>query len=303
MGVLDQASRYAAQAEPEAVVRRVLRGVDTTLRFRTWVDMRITPRPGHRDRTADRVAELVSPEAPERPWLLVFEFQAQHDPEKLDVTLAEAAHLRLEARHGEDRRGKYHILVALVYLRGSCPEAVLDMTLPGGWGTKHAPLIWNVAEDDASAALDALAAGALSWGILFWIPLMRGAEDPAVLARWLEHASRIESARVRADLARIALVFAELAGRLIAWSDAMKEWTMIESQLVQEWTADARRETELATRRENLLEALKERFPQPVPDEFVGLINRQESVELLRDRFRAALRAPSLENFLAVLRR
>ncbi len=78
---------------------------------------------------------------------------------------------------------------------------------------------------------------------------------------------------------------------------------MIESQLVWEWTADARREAEVTTRREDLLLTLKERFSAPLSEEVVGLINRQESVELLRDWFRAALRAPSLEEFLAVLRR
>ena len=78
---------------------------------------------------------------------------------------------------------------------------------------------------------------------------------------------------------------------------------MIESQLVQEWTADARRETELATRRDVLLEILKERFTEPLSEEIVGLIDHQESVEVLRDWFRAALHVPSLEEFIAVLRR
>jgi len=155
MGVLDQAARYAAQADAEAVIRRVLRGANVALRFRGWVDTRLTPRPGQRDRTADRVAELVEENAAGPPWLLVFEFQARHDPEKLDVTLAEAGQLRLEARHGDDRRGKYNILVALVYLRGECPESVLDMTLPDGRGTRHAPLIWNVGADTAGETLDA----------------------------------------------------------------------------------------------------------------------------------------------------
>src|SRR5438093_580167 len=142
-----------------------------------------------------------------------------------------------------------NILVALVYLRGACPESVLDMTLPGGWGTRHAPLVWNVAGDSASESLDALVAGTITWGILFWIPLMNGGDDPDVLARWRELASQVENARIRADLTRIVLVFAELAGRLIAWSEALKEWGMIESQLVWEWTADARREAEVTTRR------------------------------------------------------
>ena len=78
---------------------------------------------------------------------------------------------------------------------------------------------------------------------------------------------------------------------------------MVESKLVMEWTADARREAELATRREDVLMTLKERFPDPLPEDIVGLINQQESGELLRDWFRAALRTPSLEEFLAVLRR
>src|SRR6185437_13164258 len=283
MGVLDQASRYAAQADPDAVVGRLLRGGSISLRFRAWVDTRTTPRPGHRDRTADRVAELVRDAIPDQLWLLIFEFQSQHDPDKLDVTLSEAGQLRLEARHGDDRRGKYNILTALIYLRGACPESVLDMTLPGGWGTRHEALVWNVGDDDAREALDDLGAGTTTWGILFWIPLMRRGDDPAVLVRWREEALRVENIRVQADLMRIALVFAELAGRLIVWSNAMKEWNMIESQLVWEWTADARREAEVATRREDLLLAIKERFPEPIPEEIVSLINQQESVELLRD--------------------
>jgi len=78
---------------------------------------------------------------------------------------------------------------------------------------------------------------------------------------------------------------------------------MIESQLVWEWTADARRESELATRREDLLLTLKTRFPDPLPQEIADLINRQDSVEVLRDWFTAALRAGSLEEFIAVVRR
>jgi hypothetical protein len=78
---------------------------------------------------------------------------------------------------------------------------------------------------------------------------------------------------------------------------------MIESQLVLEWTADARRESDLMARREFLLTTLKERFAEPLPEEIGGLINQQTSIEVLRDWFRAALHVPSLEAFVAVLRR
>ena len=40
------------------------------------------------------VAGLDDPVAPEQPSLLILEFQAQHNPDKLDVTLEEAANLR-----------------------------------------------------------------------------------------------------------------------------------------------------------------------------------------------------------------
>jgi hypothetical protein len=73
-------------------------------------------------------------------------------------------------RHGQERTGKYNVLPVLVYLRGRCPEPILDMTVPGNLGTRHAPVIWNVADDVASAALDALEGGRTTWGILFWVP-------------------------------------------------------------------------------------------------------------------------------------
>jgi hypothetical protein len=301
MGVLDQAARYAAQADPEVVVGRLLRNTDASLRFQWWVDTRTTPRPGQPDRTADRVAELVEDNNPQQPWLLLFEFQAQHDPDKLDVTLVEAAQLRLELRHGEERRGKFKIVVALVYLQGTCPDSVLDMTLSGGWGTKHATLVWNVANDLAGAGLDSLAAGTVTWGILFWLPLMSGADDPVILTRWREQAMRVENVRVRGDLIRIALLFADLAGRLAVWSDAMKEWNMIDSPLVLQWTAEARRDTELATRREDILMTLRARFPEPLSEEIVKVINHQDSVQLLRAWFHAALYSPSLAAFTVVL--
>src|SRR4051794_25317846 len=141
MGVFDQAARYAAQEDPAAVVARLVRGLRESLRFREWVESRTTPLPGERDRTADRVAALADEADPDRPWLLLVEFQAEHDADKLDVTLLEAARLRTEVRFGPDRKGRYRVLAALVYLRGLCPEAELDMTVGGVRGTWHKPVL------------------------------------------------------------------------------------------------------------------------------------------------------------------
>ena len=172
MGVFDQAARLAAHGDPDAVTRRILAGTKAVLRFKDWADSRTLATPGGSDRTADFVAVLEDAAAPELPWLLVFEFQSRHDPDKLDVTLEEAARIRIHARHGQDRQGKFRVLTALIYLTGSCPDAALDMTLPEGFGTRHAPVVWNVAADSAEATLTAVASGQASWGMLFWVALM-----------------------------------------------------------------------------------------------------------------------------------
>jgi hypothetical protein len=298
MGVYDQAARFAAQAEPGAVVRRVLAPTGAALPFREWLDTRTIPLPGGPERIADLVAALDDPAG--APALLVFEFQAQHDPAKLDVTLEEAGILRGHARHGADRQGKYRVLTALVYLQGRCPEGVLDMTLPGGFGTRHAPLVWNVAEDSAPATLEAVASGSLSWGMLFWMPLEAEGQQDAVIARWREVVvQRVADRRTRGNLAGIALVFAELVGRGAEWRRGLEGFEMTESQVVNEWISQGM----LKDRRQLLLEALEGRFPGAAPSDVVRLIQQQDSLDVLHDWFKAAIRVSTFEQFLDVLKK
>lgn len=54
MGAFDQAARFAAQADPEAVVRRVLFPCGVELHFREWLDTRTIPLPGPRRRSGRR---------------------------------------------------------------------------------------------------------------------------------------------------------------------------------------------------------------------------------------------------------
>jgi hypothetical protein len=256
--------------------------------------------PGGPDRTADLVAILEDPTAPEQPWLLVFEFQGQPDPEKLDVTLEEVAILRGHARHGDDRKGKYAVLAALVYLVGECPSGLLDMTVEGGFGTRHAALVWDVAKDSAGAALDAVSSGQESWPLLFWVALMAGAEEDAIVSRWKEVvAATVPDRQARSNLAGIALVFAELAGRFLAWERGLEGWDMTESQVVNRWMSQG----ELARARKDLLDAIKVRFPGALTEEIAQLINQQDSSDLLREWFLAALKADTFDQFLDVLKR
>ena len=302
MGAFDQAARFAAQANPDAVVRRVLAPTGANLPFREWLDTRTIPFPGGPNRTADLVAALDDPVG--QPALVVFEFQSRHDPEKLDVTLEEVGILRGHARHGDDRKGKYKVLTALVYLTGRCPEDVLDMTLPGGFGTRHAPLVWNVGADGAAATLEAVAGGQASWGMLFWVPLMIAGKDVAVIARWKEVVAQVvPDRRTRGNLAGIALVFAELLGRRVEWDRGLEGFEMTESQVVNEWISQGEARGKLAERRQNLLKLLAKRFPGAAPDDVVRLINEQESLDVLGHWFDAAAEAYTFQQFLDVLKR
>jgi hypothetical protein len=299
MGAFDRAARYATQSESIAVIGRILRIAGRDLRFREWIDTRATPKPEERDQTADRVAVLDDPAAPARPVLLLLEFQAEHDPDKIDDTLAEVGQLRRNLRHGDDRQGKYSVLAALIYLRGRCPEPVLDMTGPGNLGTRHAPVVWNVAGDVAAEALDAFEKGETTWGILFFVALMQGGGDPVVIRRWRERVALLPAGRRRDELVGIALVFAELAGCAQAWQRELEGSGMTESAIVNSWVEKA----QLNENRNDLLIVLRTRFKGAVPPEVVETINSQPSKSLLEDWLREAVTVQTIDEFIAFLRR
>ena len=299
MGVFDQSARYAAQCDPEVVPARLLADSGKQLPFQEWYDTRGTPLPNGSDRTADSVAILDDPSSVDDLWLMVLEYQAQPDPDKFYVTLEEVAVLASRARYGDSRR-RYKVIAGMVYLVGSDPVQVLDMRLPSGAGTLHAPLMWNVATDNAATTVEAVAAGGQSWGMLFWIPLMNGGNMESLVSRWREVVTeKVASKSMRGDLVVIAMNFAELAGCWYEWNRGLEDFEMEESRM----TTMLAKKGSLTTQRQNINEILSDRFAGEVPEEVVQLINQQESMELLHDWFRAAYRADTFEAFMAVLRR
>jgi hypothetical protein len=271
-------------------------------RFRDYAETRTVPRTSERDQTADRVVVLEEVDRPGRLWLGLMEFQSEHDPGKLDDLFVEAGQFRRNLRHGADRAGKYDVLPILVYLRGTCPEAeaVLDMTVPAKLGIRHAPAIWEVGKDKADEALEAFEQGKTTWGILFWIVLMKGAEDPPLVARWLALVEKVPVAgHIRADMKGIALVFAGPAGRGQVWRRILEGWTMTESPIVNEWMEA----TKMETLREALIRVVQRRFPGAVSPETVALIRSQPSLAMLNDWIDQAAVARTVEEFDAYLRR
>ena len=300
MGVYDQAARWAVEIEPHATIQRLLHDTGLALRFSDWVDSRTTPPPGEEDRTADRVAALIDDRWPDGPWLLLAEFQAQHDPEKLDVTLQEAARLRVQVRHGHDRADKYRVLTAIIYLCGRCPITSLHMTAPSGHGSRHAPVVWEVEADDARRTLDDLESGKTTWGILFWIPLMHGAADAVIIARWRELALALAPKPAHPALGRVALLFADLARRFLAWEKGLEGWNVKTESPYMNRLLDER---ELRRAQADLVRFLTFRFPGAVTDDVVEAVNMQPSLPLLNDWMDQALSVKSIDEFVAFLRR
>jgi hypothetical protein len=296
MKVYNQAARYAARMAPEAVLPNLL-GVGYSGRRVGWYNTRSIPMPGGADREADLVAEL---EDDEGRVLLVLEFQLEHDPEKLDIALLEVATLRVYGRHGEGNSVKYRVLSALIYLKGECPEPVLDMTVPYRGGTTHEALLWEVCKDDAHITLDKLEAERVSWGTLFWVPLMKGGCDVDVIARWKGLVEKFApSPEALAGLRGCCRVFAELVGKAPERERVMGPKLVTESKIVNEWMEMKG----LERTKEILRNLIRTRFPQVLTPQVEAAIADQPSLDLL-DSWLEALVLPdqTAEGFLAVLR-
>jgi len=74
------------------------------------------------------------------------------------------------------------------------------MTLRNGKGTRHDALEWNLRDDDANAALDGVSGGTLSWGLLFWVPLMANAEQDSVIRRWKTLVDALPTTEIRENV-------------------------------------------------------------------------------------------------------
>jgi hypothetical protein len=298
MSDFDHAAAFAAQADPAVVIGRLLAATGKRFGYRDWYTNRAIPLPGGPKRTADLVAILNDLDAPARPALLIFEFQSSHDPTKLNTTLVEAAVFRAYAHHGEDDKGEYRVFCGLVYLKGTCPDAVLDMTLAGGYGTRHAPLLWEVEKDDAGEALEAVATGRASWGLLFWIALMTGADREGIIARWRELVSDpqvVASPEMRQALVVVALELAELAGRFLVWEHALEGMGMGTGESIV--GNRLRAQGSILTTRALLVRLLQTKYPSEFSTEVKQLVEQQNDLSLLNQWFETALEKQTFEEY------
>jgi hypothetical protein len=103
----------------------------------------------------------------------------------------------------------------------------------------------NLAELNARKVLREVEEARAPRAVLAWVPLMKGGGRPGIIPEWRRLAEMETDVELRRSLA-LAEVFAEAAGCGEVWREALKEWDMIESKLVNEWKADAALKAKLA---------------------------------------------------------
>jgi hypothetical protein len=156
------------------------------------------------------------------------------------------------------------------------------------------------ARDSAPEALEKIKSGEFTWGALFWIALMRVADDEKVVEHWLALVDSLAPQECKTDVRYIASTFAELSGCLIAWNQVVQGVEMTESVIANRMIELG----ELRARREALLRLVRLRFPALLTPDVERAIKDQPSLTLMNTWLDAAFDpATTAESFLALLRR
>jgi hypothetical protein len=292
----DQASRYGAKLDAVGFLCWRLREDPATLRYRGWLDTRALAFPGDPERICDTVAWLGDAD-PAREWAAVVEFCLEPDETLFGRLLVYEGLLWLEVRPTDARGERFEVGAIVINLTGH-GRTSRDMQLrQTGMRTTLGVVECNLAEEDAAATLAGIAAGTIAPCALPWIPLMQKGGEAGIIQQWLDLAGRQPDARRRADYGGLALIFAEAASRLPVWKEALKGWSVKESQQVLEWINMGRTEGRSEGRADALLDLLAERFPPAVPAEVVTAIRATTDLERLRHWLHLAYRADSLDSF------
>lgn len=234
---------------------------------------------------------------PECRLLLVAELQAEPDADMLERLGEYSFRLRRELRHDTGQAGKYPVLCLVLNLTGAEQSRELAMTVDG-WD--EANLVLRVAQgtlraEAAAATLARIARRELDRWVLPWLPLLRGAAEDANLAEWLRLAALEPNERDRAEMAALALVFADLADSLATWQTAMRSLNMQTSVVVEGWKTEGA----IEYARQNLLRAVVLRFGATAPPEVILRIQETTDLNTLKSWFDASQTANSLGSFRA----
>jgi hypothetical protein len=287
----DQTARFVARFDPVGFHAWLFPGFADHLRFERWLDTRTAPMPGLANQTADTVAELVALHRVESPWLHLLEFQTEPDPEMFGRLLCQLGNSWLEHRPDALPSSRYQLVAAVVNLTGTTKSlpASLAFEFPlEKLGLSLAVKERHLATEGGGATLEGIASGKTAKSILAFVPLMTGGGEEGIIQRWLEIAGAVPDHRRRDELGTLALVMAELKPWFGEWKQALKEWNMRESTVIQGWIDQGiekgTEQGKLQTLRQTLRALLKKRFGK-VPAKVVRRIEAATDPDKLEKAF------------------
>ena len=313
--VFDKACRFVAQLDPPAFLGWLLGLPPDGFAFRRWLETRGIPFPGDADRTNDTVASLDDPVEHGVPWAVAVEFQTRPDPDMFGRMLGYLSGLWLGLRPDEERGSRFRVGAAVVNLTG-VGSASREFGWPGTPLKTHLGVIErNLEREDAGELVAGIESGR-SRCLLPWVPLMAGADAPALVDRWKALAEGEPDPARRKNYAAVAVIFAGRVGRKELWGPKLEGWNVEESTVLNEWIAKAEKKAEARGeergeargeargiavgetngRATSLLELLTERFGT-VPEEVATTIRGTTDIERLRAWLRAAAVATDLPAF------
>ncbi|MGL4549684.1 MAG: hypothetical protein ACRC33_00745 [Gemmataceae bacterium] len=294
MGPFDQTGRQMAKVDGAALLGWALSGLKgPRLVFLGWDDTRRLVVPGEPDRVNDLVAQVRDLARPRRATWLIAEIEGEAEPGIFWRTGQYEVLLGKELNPSCDPDGPAAIPLVL-NLSGRQPAAGLRWAW-GRWGTRLAPLVVDVAAQDAAATLGRIERGEVGLTVLPFLALMEGGGDPAFIARW-KRAAEGEPDESRRLLYRdSALVMADLTRRQINWHQALEGWMERESAYINSFIKRGRDDGELRKARSFLLKALG-RLQNPVPESVRLAVEGTNDVATLDRWFRVAVRAENLSD-------
>ncbi len=302
MGQFDQTARPLAKLDGAAFFSWAFSCCAPVprLTFLDWDDCARLVCPGEPDRTNDLVALFRDDDHPRRPTWLVAEIEAEPESGIFYRMGQYEFLLGKEVNPACDPLGPA-VGSLLLNLSGTQKTAKLEWAW-GGYGTRVAPFIVDVAAQSADATLDRIERGELGLTLSPLLALMIGGGTLEFIKRWKrvvsERAMDEATCRMLRDSAQI---LAELTPWQVNWLGETRDWMARESQLIKSWMKEGGDIAELRTKRAALLKVIK-RLENPVPESIRLAIEGTNDLDKLDGWHEAALDAAINAQTLAQLR-
>jgi hypothetical protein len=226
----DKLARFAAKDAPLGFTQVLAGARWDGWHFRRWLDTRLLPAPLTPERTSDVIALFTHPNWPQQIWAVIVEFKLEARGETAEQLQVYVSHLQAGPHSATDLGTTWFVGAVIVNLTGRQPPTPAVRLGHTGIRTLPAPPAVNRARRFAAAHLARIEAGTLERGALYWIPLMHGAQRPALIERWKQLVQSEPDATRQNYLVIAGLVFGEASGHGLEWETALQGWRMVESQ-------------------------------------------------------------------------